>query len=733
MKTKISKEIPASGLDQRWAAGDETATEIVNCRLSDDGFGWTNDIGWEPLIPKNAATTTDTASTPFQLAIDRVFVWPRHNGSELYYIEKSNNGGIHYRIANQGAAGSIPCYNIINERAVNPRHVAKPDEADEQFIPFGNKLLILNGSDQMLKFEGRQRVFPFGFTQSTPAPKLSGTDITYISTPGTRTESGRQCIGWDDDDFIGVGESNGDCNYRYKVTFITDTGSESPLSDHGEVYFKTTGGGSPKKFGAYINDLPIGPAGTVKRRIYRTKNLKDLSTVDVVYYHLTEIEENVSRTFMDTIPDVSLITEAPTQADSVKINNSFAYGCSWGGSVWLGGGAGQDTRVIYSKQGLPEQFPAFNYFDLGNTEGGAITALYPYYDNLLVFRENGIDVVRSRNSTGGTRTYTISTLVQNIGTTATNSIVSVPTIGVMFMSYDGVYCIKGGTLGGSSVKIEKISEPIQKELHRMSENALPRVRASYSHKEKEVWFMYPVDGETVNTRHAIFHTLNKSWSTRHKVGDAVNGSWEFNDIATNPAGWFILAPRPFKVLGAGGAYHLCNAGLQVFSRRNTFGNKASFTAQAALSETFFEPEESIWASAWLDFGSDVIKKKVHTVEIEMLTKGHNEVQLSYAVDGLPTWTVAQSQPVSIPEKFGTTNDDTTFGASTSAYDKTLAVIDNKVNWAGARRVRLRFDLQTGEVGSFRWKIQTDNRFQVVSYRVTYNPSQKSSTNIKAGR
>ena len=324
-------------------------------------------------------------------------------------------------------------------------------------------------------------------------------------------------------------------------------------------------------------------------------------------------------------------------------------------------------------------------------------------------------------------------MIQNIGTTATNSIVSVPAIGVMFMSYDGVYCIKGGTLGGSSVQVEKISEPIQKEMSRMSQNSLARVSSSYSHKEKEVWFMYPVDGETVNTRHAIFHTLSRVWSTRHKVGDVVNGSWEFNDIATNPAGWFILAPRPLKVTGAGGAYHLFNAGLQVFSRRNTFGNKAAFTAQAVLSETLNDPEESIWASAWLDFGSDVIKKKVHTVEIEMLTKGHNEVQLSYAADGLPTWTVAQSQQVSIPEKFGTTSDDPTFGASTSAYDKSLAVIDNKVNWAGARRVRLRFDLQTGDVGSFRWKIQTLNRMQIVSYRVTYNPTQKSSTNIKAGR
>lgn len=732
MKTKITKEIPAAGLDQRWLAGDETATEIVNCRLSGDGFGWVNDIGWEPLIPKNAATTTDNTSTPFQQDIDRVFVWTRHNGSEVYYIEKSHNGGIHYRIANQGTVANIPCYNIINERQISPRQIAKSDEADEQFIPFGDKLLIINGSDQMLKFAGRQRVFPFGFTQSTPSPKLSDTDPEYIANAGRRTESGAQCIGWADTDYIGVGQSAGVNNYRYKVSFITDTGSESPLSDYAQTNY-TTATSTTVKYGIYINDLPIGPAGTVKRRIYRTKNLKDLSAVDVVYYHLTEIEENVSRTFMDTIPDVSLITEAPTQADSVKINNSFAYGCSWGGSVWLGGGAGQNTRIIYSKQGLPEQFPAFNYFDLGNTQGGAITALYPYYDNLLVFRENGIDVIRSRGATASGRTYSISTLVQNIGTTATNSIVSVPAVGVMFMSYDGVYCIKGGTIGGSSVVVEKISQPISKELNRMSANALARVSSSYSHKEKEVWFMYPVDGETVNTRHAIFHTLNKSWSTRHKVGEAVNGSWAFNDISCNPAGWFILAPRPLKVTGAGGAYDLYNAGLQVFSRRNTFGNKVSFDAQSVMSETVNDPEESIWASAWLDFGSDVIKKKIHTVEIEMLTKGHNEVQLSYAVDGLPTYTVAQSQPVSIPEKFGTSNDDTTFGASTSAYDKSVAVIDNKVNWAGARRVRIRFDLQTGDVGCFRWKIQTLNLMQVVSYRVTYNPTQKSSTNIKAGR
>jgi hypothetical protein len=103
---------------------------------------------------------------------------------------------------------------------------------------------------------------------------------------------------------------------------------------------------------------------------------------------------------------------------------------------------------------LPEQFPVFNTFELGNGTGGAITRLYAYYNNLLVFRESSIEVVRTN---GGA--FSISAVSPNIGTRASNSIQLVPGLGVVFLTDDGFYAITGGLDGGSTISVEKISTP----------------------------------------------------------------------------------------------------------------------------------------------------------------------------------------------------------------------------------------------------------------------------------
>ena len=41
----------AGGVDQTWSPDSNSASEIVNMRQDDKGFGWIADRGYEPLIP----------------------------------------------------------------------------------------------------------------------------------------------------------------------------------------------------------------------------------------------------------------------------------------------------------------------------------------------------------------------------------------------------------------------------------------------------------------------------------------------------------------------------------------------------------------------------------------------------------------------------------------------------------------------------------------------------------
>lgn len=736
MRTQTTPEISAGGIDQTWTAPDNSASDIINMRLDDTGFGWVNDRGFEPFIPKNSHSTQYLNFGPYE----RTFVWERHRGAELYVLSKRNDKII-YEVANNSGLVSTtwkPGHTIAFNRSS-----AKADDAGEQYVPFGRLCIILNGKDPMLKFWGRDKSEPFGFVQPTPRPEVLAPDPAYFSgtcdlgvPSSTYPYNANDTIGgiaFGTTSGAGLGNKNDNqvSYYRYKVSFITDTGSESPLSEYTQVGWQNVTG--DLTFATFFQNLPMGPPGTVARRIYRTKNLQSLrgDGLEDKYYFVSQIDDNVSKNYYDAKPDQLLVVEAPTAFDSSVISNAYRYGASWDGRMWLAGGQGTETKVIYSQQGLPEQFPTFNYFDVGNRKGGAITALFPYYDNLLVFRENSIEVIRP----AGNGTYVCSTLNSNIGTTATNTITNVQGLGVFFLSYDGIYTFQGGVLGGSQVSVVRISDTIQKEMNRISKGALAKASAAYSDREKEWWCLYPVDGQTVNSRSCVFHTINKSWSFRNDNGDS--NIMPYNDITTLPSGWFILSPRLSIQLNT----PILNQttvdpnGLMIWSAKRSGGQNVVYSSgeqNTIVSLNDKQPLLSSWQSAWLDFGDDRPNKRIISVEVEILTQGHNEIELFSATDYRDDNTSSGLRPTATASLYGTTNEDSLFTPANGAFDKSPAIIGTS-KWGEQKTTRLRWDVNTGLVSWYRFTIKSRNLFQVVSYNITYVAQDNPTLNIPAGQ
>jgi len=739
MKTIKTKEIPAGGSDQRWEAPDNSASEIVNMRLDPEGFGWINDRGFEPFIEDNTKSTT--LATPSSYS--DLFVWQRHRGSELYVISKRSNNLMYEVANNSGLTSNLwkPEHTIAFNRTPS-----KPDDPGEQYIPFGRICIIMNGKDPILKFWGRDRVEPFGFTSTTPTPEVLGPDPKYFdgtcdltASPPTSTYdyNSNNTIGgivFDRASGTGLGDKdeNTVSHYRYKISFITDTGSESPLSSYTQVSWDNLVNGNT--YATYFQNLPMGPPGTVGRRIYRTKNMGSLrgEVVDDTYYLVTQIDDNVSRNYYDVKPDQLLVVPAPDSAASSVISNSYKYGASWDGRVWMAGGQGTETKIIYSDQGLPEQFGQFSYFDVGNKKGGAITALFPYYDNLLIFREMAIEVIRP----AGSGTYVCTTLNGNIGTTATNAITSVHGKGIFFLSYDGVYTFAGGTLGGSQVSVVRISDPISKELSRLSKGSLAKASASYSDKEKEWWCLYPVDGETVTSRSCVYHTLNDSWSFRNNFEDA--DLMTYNNIATLPDGWFILAPRiktSFNSPQVGQNTSTPN-GLMIWSARRSIGQSVTWQlvqgTPTIISTTNGSSIMSQWQSAWLNFGDDSPNKRILSVEVEVLTQGHNEVELLSAFDYRSDETSAGLRATAFAPLYGSINEDALFTPATGPFDKSTATIGT-TRWGEYRSTKVRWDVSSGLVGWYRFTLKSRSIFQIISFVIHYTGSDMPTLNMVAGQ
>lgn len=735
MKTSTTNELSAVSIDQRSAATSNTASSIVNMRYDDNSAGFLNDRGFEPYIPLTGHSDTLTNTENYT----RIFFWERHRGAEVYPVVKRGNQLL-YEVNNpNGLAGTE--YKPTHILSFN-RTEAKADDPDEQFVPFGRMLLVLNGKDPMLKFWGRDRVEHFGFTTTTPMPQLLAPDPDYFdgtcaldaSPPASNYPYARNDsfggIAFDDGDGAGLGDKDDDqvSHYRYKVTFITDTGSESPLSGAAQVSWRQTSQGNT--YPVYFQYLPQGPVGTVARRIYRTKCLKGMRSDNVGenYYLVAQVNENVSRNYMDVTPDDLLVVPAPTTLDSHVLSTGYRYAASWDGRMWLAGGQGTETKVIYSEVGKPEQFGVLSYFDVGNKEGGAITALVPHYDNLLVFREHSIEVLRQTSSG-----YVCTTLHSSIGTTATNTITNIPSIGVVFLSYDGVYAFKGGTIGGSQVSLVKVSEPIQDEMNRLSKASIARAKASFSTKEKEWWCLYPVDGGTFNTRSVVLHVTTGGWSFRHDLEDG-EANFVYNDIAVAPGGWFVLAPRMTTVL-ENGAYSLFPNGLQVWSARRSGGESLRYLQQQqtkTITGVTYKPQMyAQWQSAWLDLGDSSLQKQYLSVEVEVLTWGHNEVQLLVAKDFSDDETSMGSRPTAYADSYATSSEDALYGPTVFASgDKSPATLGTS-KWAQRRPARVRWDVQTGNCNSMRFTIKSNSTFQVVSYQLEYVVAgRKTTLNIK---
>tara|TARA_R110000868_G_scaffold132412_1_gene343466 strand:+ start:487 stop:2667 length:2181 start_codon:yes stop_codon:yes gene_type:complete len=702
-----------TGTDQRVYPDPNTANEIRMFSMDANG-GWLNQNGWEPLIPTSATETIPTADfLGLYQPVRFLSIWSRHQNAEQYYLYE-RNGELRYDYGNKGTATT----HTVSLGA--SRHIPKADDPGTQLAPYGRFALILNGNDEPIKFWGRELTEQFSWRglparpyALTPQPSAADTTVTnYIDAENS-------CIAVNKNSYYGVGSSSsGSVNtYSYRVAFLSKTGSMSPMSEEAVVQWRIASANQEYKFFVPLKDIPIGPKGTVARILFRTKNKGNgLSAQLDQHYELFRIDDNVTTVWIDNVPDSELGATAVDLQDSVVIDHSFKYASAWDNCMWLAGGTTHPTRIIYSKAGLPEQFAAFNYIDVGIRAGGHITQLVPYYNSLLVFRESAIDII-TKTASG----YQSSTLDPLIGTTASNTIRFVPEIGICFLTKDGVYAISGGIYGGSEHRAKNISGQLSDEWKRLTSGALARATATFSDKEQEYWVHYPADGETENIRGAALHTQTKGWSLRNSE-DYERGNMKFTHLATDPAGWIIMGTYPTYNATPANAQSWPGIGLQVWSAASRWGNLYTYSSTADSNYIFnltpYAKGNSVFRSVWEDEGSIDKKKSVSYVIIDGLSQGNNTVPLVWSVDGGYAESSSTAIATQQPEYFNTTQSQTIMGTAPTGAPRPLGIW-NSSRWEESKRIALRYDIGATQVSTFRFEIRTANYFSFILYRMGY--------------
>lgn len=692
------------GLVETLPQPPKSATRMVNFTIDPKTGGWDNRLGYEKFFP-NAKLYHPFDDTE---RIQSLYIWSTHNGARVYHI---------YEAASTGASTCDLKYTIGNASPTSGggavdldvgRSIPLSNEPSTTYSPMGRFLVITNGYDEPIKFDG-DRVTPLGWTRIPSPPKPLGVDATNSGTSnqtnmpffdGSTTMYGDL---WSTSSLVpmfgyyGLGESTaGSVNaYKWKVTWVNEAGSESPLSASTSLVRWVVDSARPYRFAVYLDDVPVGPTGTVARRIYRTKNLRESPDVgaDEIYYFVEEIDNNTETNYVDFLPDAAMNNLGPSDSDSVLLPTlAPRMSASFKGTLFIDGGQEDPTKLFYSQPGQPDSYAGSAFFDLGTRDGGGIVGMVSFYNQLIVFRENAIDMVRG-NPVGGFKIVPIS---EGVGTDAPGTITVIKGLGVLFLGKDGVYVINGGMDGGDTIRLEKVSDGLLKTLERVSPSARARAVAAFSNKWREWHCYFPVDGATLPTLGLVLHLDNNQWS--HRTGFPVGA------LSTTPEGDFVFGTNTGKETGMG----TWECGLFVISRKRSAGYTTSDPSGDA-STVDAPPPTSAYKSAWLDFGTSQKKKFIKYVYVYALTRGNNAIPMTYYMDFGDTGTTATPVKSQRPDHL----DQGVYGVG----------VWGTSTWEEPYLTELRYPVAQKGSSHFSFEIETTNDMILLGYSIEFTTNE----------
>ena len=733
MKTTQARITPngAGGLDTREPQDAAFATVAENLTVDQRTGGFSTRVGYERYIPSLAAGFVPFQTTTYVYSIHAAQDLAR-GARESILFEEGGNLTLFYQSGQQ---------RLLRVLATG-RHVPRPTEASSWYTSTPHGTLITNGHDfpvlvypwplgDAAESSGAiaSCIRDFGFRTQPQAPQpyvvaplatpttsgtTVGTHLWYSRSPEAvdpvLTPGARWGMGFS----LGGSSLDTGATFNVAVAYVTDTGSEGPLSDIGSVSWELPNTAAGFWY-AFASSIPTGPPGTVARKIYRTKNLHEDSPDagnDNLYF-TTLIRNNFDLLHVETVRPVNLISPAPAIPTGVMPAPRARFSAYWEGRVWLDGGPDDPTSLYYSEEGLIEQFPVVNAFTLTG-EGGGITGLFSHAGALFVFRENAIDAAIRREDGG----FSVVTVVPGIGTLAPHSIAAVPGLGLVFLGRDGVYALTGTlTSGGSTVEAVYLSATVREDLQvRVTTGCEARSWAVYWPQQREYLLWVPVDGYDRPNMGFVLHADKtaqldrEAWTTRPPDPDTGLAQWPVGSITVDASGTPVFGHnRGFE---AATGNDPVPAGLFVLSARRALGG--TFTGETF---TYADPPLSRYKTAWWDGGEPATLKAVQYVVVHLMTTGDPTLTVRHYRDGGLTPVEERTYKAQPP----TATDVPVLGTVT---------MDSDALWTRERLVPIRVGVAPGKAFSFCWEFETDEDVVLVGWELGFS---SDGTQVIAGK
>jgi hypothetical protein len=379
MKAQGKKELShIKGMYQGRPTPPEACNQMVNFLFDEKTKSWHNEFGFERYFTgENLQLIGGLGPYPKNGPVWGVYCWASHNGAKQHLLFEQENEI--YEVN----GSTKTCSAIVSGRRA-------PAQSDylTNYEPHGNYVVIANGNNSVIKYRGGKKLFPVGWPEAPgpPSPRNPASDPSnrlggyfyfsaedYIS-PEVAGLGSPQSEAWP-----GVGSKDKDHvnEYFYRISFVNENGSESPISAISDKVTWTTteflkdGVTCLSRTGILITGIATGPDGTVARKLYRTKN----NSANAFYY-AGLLGDNVTEDFVDYLEDDQLGDLAPDPSTSIVMpSQSPRFASSFNNCLFIDGGKNEPSTIYYSNALQMDSFGATNYFDLGNRQGGDITGL----------------------------------------------------------------------------------------------------------------------------------------------------------------------------------------------------------------------------------------------------------------------------------------------------------------------------------------------------------------------
>lgn len=686
MNSKHLRVDALKGIDESYRT-DPTAASLIQDMTWDSGGGWKQVGGYAPILP-------EAQGNPAFAGVGKVksLHWWSNKGGKQQYLMSEYIGASASNLSLWYFNGSTKAMVAIDSNRTN---ITSPWQRT-QYLAVGDWLYYINGEDPPARWNGK-RVSRVGFDRVPAPPRCEATSHkdqiisgTYPTGTSTRTNynfASARGVG----NYLATNEDQG-YTYGYAVTYLNDLGMESEPSPIVYVQGENKAVGSPTKYSerTYIKvELPDAPPNVRGTRLWRTTNLfYAQSGYAANLYLLKEWGCGKGTTYADGIPDgeLGLLLDTSNLGSFPTKSKYISY---FKGTMFVAYG---DT-VYYSAAGLHEQFPASNYFRLGNNDNGEVTGFYAHKNALVVFKRRGVFLIKGDPSKG----FFSQTLTEELGCSAPNALTEVPDggmdkwgrssgSGLLFLSDSGIFMLEGALENtGRPTSFKNIGQPIQKFFKkRVNTSALLNAYSVLNHKDREVWMQVPVDGELGATTGLVYHYDIDSWSIRK--------DWPISAFTT------CTDHRGYIFMGSNDASH---AGIHVYT--DGYGDKDGVSLN------------SLYRSTWIDFGTVWQRAQVQHTRPYIMGYGSNTISFKYGQDQedltIPTDTSKAQQSSEKPQEdqWGTA----LWGSGTwGDYELT------PLTWTAGINAR-----------EYQWELSTANRALIVSVDLVVRPVG-SPTNIE---